>query len=302
MFKAKTLVIAASILVIIGLIGSLLTFRSSYPLEEIVEEKEIEATFSHIEIKTNHSRVTILPTDEDKGSIHVFGNVKNKSVYNFSADVKEEKLIVKLDMKYRKILQYFPKRLALEVYVPKKMYDSLQVNTDNGRIVMDNFSAKDINLETDNGSIQMESVKTNSIVATSKNGRIEGHNIETDTMEAFTDNGNIEGNNIFANFVDVKTHNGRIHFIDVTGDMIGEVNNGKIILEVDDLNRTVNLSTDNGRIEIKTKEKPTNAMIISQINNGRVEIFGESSSHIVFGEGKNQIQLSTDNGSIKVYQ
>lgn len=302
MIKIRHLVIIASILAIIGLVGSLLTFRVSYPNEEVVQEMTIDSTFNEIEINTENVRVEILPTNDDNASVVLTGNIKKESAYNFSTEVKNQTLVIQADVLRKKIFQFFPKYLILELYVPTIMYDSLQIDNKNGRINLDGFQASNIHLETDNGTIRFNKVTTSSLIAKTSNGKIEGDHVETKTFEASTDNGTITANDLIADAIDVSTDNGKIIFNDVVGDIRGKTSNGSISMELEDLDRSVDLSTNNGRIEIKTTEKPTNATIASSTNNGKIEVYGNSSPHTVIGDGKHQIQLSTDNGSIKIYQ
>lgn len=302
MISQKKIVMIASILVLIGLIGSLLTFRISYPEERVIEEKMFESTFNEIKISTDNARIEIIPTDEENASVVLTGNIRKKSRYNFKTEVKDQTLFVKADVFGKKIFQFFPKYLIVELYVPTKNYDLLQVDNKNGRIIVDDFNAKNIHLETDNGSVQINNVTANLIIAKTENGNVKGENVESDTIEAITDNGTITGNMLLAKSIDVSTNNGKIKLFEVTGDVIGKTSNGSILVEVEDLDRSVNLSTSNGRIEVKTENKPTNATINSITENGEIKVFGESKPHMVIGDGKHEIHLSTENGSINVFQ
>ena len=66
------------------------------------------------------------------------------------------------------------------------------------------------------------------------------------------------------------------------------------------LDRPIDLSTDNGRIEIMTTTEPTNGIIDVKTDNGKIDVFGKKNEQTVFGEGKNLIKLRSDNGGITV--
>ena len=115
-----------------------------------------------------------------------------------------------------------------------------------------------------------------------------------------TDNGNIELNNIEADSTNVQSDNGRIMLDQVKGKIIGKTDNGRISLVTDNLDRSIDLTTDNGRIEITSTSKPTNVTIDVKTDNGKIDVFGVKNEYTVFGKGEHLIKLKTDNGGITV--
>lgn len=188
----------------------------------------------------------------------------------------------------------------LQVHVPKQTYDRLFVENKNGMIAVAHVEAADIHLATENGIVAMYRISANKINALTVNGKVKGENVETETFEATTENGSVEGKRIHANTLDLTTENGEIRLFEVTGDIFGKTKNGSIFIEVTDLDRSLDLSTTNGRIDIKSAEKPTNASIHAFVKNGSIDIFGDKKPHTVIGDGKHQIHLETENGSIKL--
>lgn len=86
----------------------------------------------------------------------------------------------------------------------------------------------------------------------------------------------------------------------VEGEIRGSTDNGRILLLTNKINWPIDLSTDNGSIEIKTKSEPTNATINAEVGNGKITIFGEETKLKTFGKGESLIKLQTDNGRITV--
>lgn len=117
-----------------------------------------------------------------------------------------------------------------------------------------------------------------------------------------TDNGRIELNTIVAENIDVKSANGRLDLNNVEGDIKGSTNNGKISLTTLDLDRNIQLESDNGKITIKTDKEPTNATFKVSVDNGRINILDKYKEDTVIGKGKYLIDLETDNGKIEVIQ
>ncbi|MFK4996644.1 DUF4097 family beta strand repeat-containing protein [Bacillus sp. N9] len=169
----------------------------------------------------------------------------------------------------------------MTVYVPEQLYDTIYTKNNNGRIEAEKLNAKEIQMETDNGRIHLTDVKASNVTTKTDNGRTELKNIVADTIS-------------------VKAANGRVILDNVEGDLVGKTNNGSITMITKQLNHPIELVTDNGKIKIETEKEPENATLNADVANGKVRIYGHSDKHIVFGNGKNLIQLRTHNGSITV--
>lgn len=281
MSKLKKLIIIASALVIVGLIGSLYTFRSVFHAEEIKEEIEIDELFTDISISTDNASIRLVATDEEKASIIVTGKANNHKTYDLTTSVVNEQLFIDLDDARSKLFTFYPRFLTLTVKVPKDKLGSIQIEIDNGRTQIENLEAAYIQVEADNGAIEMKNTIADEIVTDVSNGAIELSHVLSNSVHADTDNGKVTLNH-------------------VSGDLFGDVNNGTITLHTDDLDRSIEFDTDNGEIKIFTEKEPTNASIQAFVDNGKVSIFKNSSKNNVFGKGENLIQLTTNNGSIKV--
>ncbi|WP_166462386.1 DUF4097 family beta strand repeat-containing protein [Psychrobacillus vulpis] len=229
--------------------------------DEILVE---DNNYSNIEVLSENASVKVLPAKDGKTKVEFSGKIKKKSNYIFNADVNGDTLYVELKEKRWNFIQFgFTSRnIQLIVYVPEKEYQSLKTEIDNGKIKTESIHANEISLETDNGLIDM--------------------------------------NNIVADNVQVKTDNGQIRMEEVEGAIHAKTDNGRIILTSNNLDRSINLKTDNGLIQIQTDKEPTNATIDAQVDNGKIEVFGTSNKQTIFGNGENLIKLETDNGKITV--
>ncbi len=221
-------------------------------------------SFTNIEVLANNATVEIVPSKNSEVTVAYSGETKKKTKYIFKADVKGDTLSVQFEEKRRGFIHFGMsfKDLTLTVSIPEKQYNRIQVETENGRIVAGNIQAEDISLETDNGAIELK--------------------------------------HIDATAISVKTDNGKILLEDVEGKIKGRTDNGQVSLVTKNLDQSIELSTDNGRIEIQTEKEPTNATIDAKTDNGRVEIFGQETKNVTFGKGKHLIKLRTDNGRITV--
>lgn len=278
----KGFLFTASILVAIGLIGTIVTARSINFTEKLIETKEVDQDFTNIHITLDNATVELLPSDTETAMIELYGkHTTKKSKYKLEGNTKNGTFTVTLKEPRFKIFQFFPETYYLKVYVPEREYEKLQAENDNGKIYLTSLQANEIHLATDNGKIVLDHASTDIVQAKSKNGRID-----------ITD--------VTASTIDAKTDNGKINITDAEGDIVGETNNGAISLKLNDIDRNIELEADNGKINLATFDEPRNATIQAFIDNGSVTIFGEKTPNKVYGNGENQIQLTTNNGIITV--
>lgn len=255
--------ILALFLLFVG--GILLFFKPENPLERNAEKIVVDdSSFTKVEVLSNNAAVEIVPTNDSVATVEYSGKTKKNLKLLFNADVKGDTLFIQLKEKRRSFFHFgFSSiNLKLLVKVPAKQYHSINAETDNGRIQVEGIKVEDIVLETDNGAIYMRNVESTTI--------------------------------------NVKTDNGKIALDNIDGKITGRTDNGGISLITNNLNRPIELSTDNGRIEIQTDKEPTNATIDAKTDNGKVIIFGQENKQSVFGKGNHLIQLRTDNGRITV--
>ncbi|WP_018661690.1 DUF4097 family beta strand repeat-containing protein [Heyndrickxia acidiproducens] len=281
MNKIKKVSIVALVLLLVGAVGSILTFKPMIQQKSISKEKVINEKFNHIKMVTDNTGVEILPTTDSTARVSLTGKIGKGSKYHLSTDAENATLSVRVKYEQRSFINFFPSSLSLKVYVPKTVYESLRIEGDNGRISLSDLQAKDINVKTDNGKIEFDNVKGT-------------------TITTQTDNGLSNLKNVKASFVKANSDNGRIALENVEGRIFAKANNGRISLVTHQLDQPIKFETDNGRINIQTKKKPTNAIINASTENGRVELFDRSNRNAVFGNGEHLIKLTASNGRITV--
>lgn len=279
----KKVSIAALVLLVIGTVGSVLTFKSAMKSIEVEEEKTINDQYSNIQVKTNNSRVEIIPTEESITTVELIGKVPKSHKLTFETNVKGDTLYVDLKDKQRTLFSMnFFTSIQLKVHVPSKKYGAVEIKSNNGRIVAEEIDAKELQADTDNGRIELRKIKGSTVKARSSNGRIELTKIDVDS-------------------VDVETDNGSLLLNDVYGNIIGSSDNGKIVMENEHIDQPMEFDTDNGRIDIQTKKEPVDVTFLGRTSNGKVMIFDkEYSKDFEVGGGKNQIKLKSQNGRITV--
>ncbi|MBA2871195.1 DUF4097 and DUF4098 domain-containing protein YvlB [Anoxybacillus calidus] len=285
MINKKKLSIIAGILFIIGIAGSLITYRFVAP-EPFSEEKVINnKQVSIVNIDTDNVRVNISPATDNMVKVTLDGKTSYNIERSFASNVKDSTLFITYNEKQRSWinLDIFDvlEPITLNVYLPEKQYDSLKVSSDNGYIFVKQLKVTHFDINTDNGRVELKDIYSQNIHAESNNGRM-------------------DLKDIMAQNIQVKTDNGRIILDRVEGKLEGKTNNGSISLITEELDRNINFDTNNGSISIKTEKEPTNVQFNVSVGNGKVNILNKYNGNAVIGNGENLIMLTTHNGSISV--
>jgi DUF4097 and DUF4098 domain-containing protein YvlB len=261
----KIISIVALILLLVGAVGSLLTFRANYKTVSVLEEKTVNESFTILNIHTDNERVEVIPTKGTTTTVKLSGRSTPDIKQTFTANVEGNTLSINLKEQMFKLFNFgfFSTSLDLIVYVPEKLYESIQIDSDNGRVQVGNINVK--------------------------------------KMIAKTNNGSMEFKNTTAANVDLQSDNGSIRFFgDVTGKTTGITNNGKILLAIPNIDHPIQLESDNGSITIQTDKEPNNVTYDVHVDNGKINIFNKYTSNTIVGKGDNLIKLKTDNGKITI--
>ncbi|GKV69737.1 hypothetical protein NCCP2716_22350 [Sporosarcina sp. NCCP-2716] len=255
--------------------------------------------YQDIAMDVHHGSLLVSPSDNHVTTVELLnGNDKVK----LTAEVIGSTLQVKLTSLRPRFLMFgfIGKDVLVKVSLPKKLYGTIGLKTDNGRIAAEKILCQSLRLKSNNGRILLREAAARQLVVTTDNGRIGIANTQADRVHAKTDNGRIEMNHVDSETLSVETDNGRIELHHVDGHITGETDNGRIELMTDILDRNIDLKTDNGSILIQADDEPHNVTIQAKTDHGRIDIFGEKNSRTIFGPGENSIKLKSANGRITV--
>ncbi|MBE7106727.1 DUF4097 domain-containing protein [Bacillus cereus] len=285
MINKKNLSIIAGIIFIIGIIGSLLTFRSIAAVP-ISEEKVINNNnVSSVIIDTNNVRVNTYPTTDSNIKITLDGKVNPNIKRTLATDDKNSTLLISYKEKQQRWFNFDISEvlapLTLNVYLPEKQYDSLKVSNSNGYVSAKKLNTAHLNINTNNGRVELREINSQKIIAEANNGIMEFKDIKAQNIH-------------------VKSNNGRIMLEHVEGEIEGQSKNGSLTLKTNELDRNLNFTTHNGKINIETEKEPTNVQFNVSVDNGRANILDKYNGNAVIGKGENLIKLNTHNGNITV--
>lgn len=300
MLNTKRLSIIALLLLLVGTLGSILTYNLIEKNELVTKEIDIaDDNFKNIDISTKDMGIELIPTNGNSAIIEISGHdLKN----NFSSNVSDSTLsIIYNESKWKLYnLDFATNSAKMKVHVPKKVYDTIRVHGNNGSLSAEGLDANKVDFKANDGAIELKNISADSLTAISENGKIKTENLIGSTFNLIANDGRINSNNITADSISIVSHNGRIELNDVKGELSAKANDGSINLITDTLDYPIDFSTHNGKIDIQTNNEPKNAVINAQADNGSITIFGENKSHAIFGLGENKIKLSSNDGRINV--
>jgi|SRR5690625_1443141 len=257
----KRLIVLATVLLFVGLIGSAFTIKGKLNQNVSVKRSVDMSDVQHIDITIPNGHVNLYPTEGKEAEMEFVGNLSEN---NFIEKVENGTLKITVKSKGFGFfsIDLFSLSQTINVAIPEHLYDSITVQSYNGKINVDEAHVTHLDLKTDNGRISLK--------------------------------------NVVADTTNVRSSNGKINLAYVTGEVNAHTSNGKISLKTVSLDQSIDLSTNNGAIEILTDQRPENVVIDAKTDNGRIEVYGKRNWDIVTGNGEHVIKLMTDNGSITI--
>lgn len=256
-------------------------------------------SYTNVDINVQHGALVVRPSNDTVTTVELIGANEKLTL---SAEVIGDTLTIRLKnlRHWLFMFNFNMKAVTVNVFIPKKVYQSFAMKSDNGRIDAEKLLGQKVTAKSDNGRIQLNEIATSTLTAETDNGRITLDKIQAENIKTETDNGRIEMQHVEADAVFAESDNGRIMLDDVNGSITGKTDNGRITLDTTSLDRNIDFQTDNGSILVQSKNEPTNVTIQAKTGNGRIDVFGERNSRTVIGTGENTIRLKSDNGRITV--
>lgn len=268
-------------LIIVGVLGASLTFKSNYDkhhetLEETMNMDHIE----HVDVNMDNGSIILLPSANKEANIKLTGNM---SGYQFKTEIDKGKASINLEPKgIRNYVSFnvFSTAPKLEMEIPMKEYERLSLVTKNGKIEANDLQTKNMHVHTSHGAIDLQKM-------------------ETEKMDLETSNGTIHVENS-EGFVQANTSNGKMKFVDLIDDIQAKTSNGKIIYEGKTIKQNMDFESSNGKIDILTNEASQDILVDAKTSNGTVKVYGEKNWDALQGDGTNQLKLTTSNGNITI--
>jgi DUF4097 and DUF4098 domain-containing protein YvlB len=280
----------------------------AYSEEEFVQIEKLEPIdaeeFQNVQISADGVNVILKPSNDNRFYYNVIDSKEKTNVHiknmNGVLHVNITRQEIHRKLWFFKIVVNAFSDATVTLQIPEKLYNHIKIYNDNGFIKLVKLQSKDVTLETDNGRIELDNILANDGEFKTDNGRILGNHCNFTSIYAETDNGRIEFSNSNINTSKLRTDNGRIELESLIGEIDARTDNGRIEMHVPKIEHSIHLETDMGNIQLSTDQVMTDGSIRAETDMGKVEIYGQSSRKIVYGNGNPKVNLITDMGKIIV--
>lgn len=237
-----------------------------------IDEKSIEKIdgIDEINIKVNYAQVNIISQDREDIDMHYYGKLSPHIKTSLNTKISGDELIIKADTKNTSKFNLSNNaNLYLDIIIPTSYKN-------------------DLNVETDLGSIKIKGLELNELKAESSLGAIYVEDVSSMKNKYSADLGAIKTKNI-------------------QGDLEAKTSLGSIELDYDDLNWDIDAESDSGSIKV-ILPKNSSFILDAKTDLGSIKsnfpLDNKESSNTklkgISGNGKNNISLSVDLGSIDV--
>lgn len=263
MSKIKLWITIATLLLLVGIVGSVYTFPTIIKNNavSIKDEFHTSVEMNNINVKTTNSKVQFKPTTEDTLKVTLESSNSNEELTTL---VEDSTLTINVKNKSWHFfsMEFFSDIPILIIHLPEHEYESIKIKSDNGTIVMADIAVEKLNAKTSNGTIELSEID--------------------------------------ANITDFKTSNGKVILTNIKGDISGKTSNGSITYNAENILQAIDLHTSNGKIKINTETELTNNTLDLRTDFGKIRVFDSPDWDTNFGNGDYLIKLRTDNGGITI--
>lgn len=286
----KLALLAGLIFFIVGIIGVSAVLRTANFEEGLttvdLEKSTAAATIKKLTIKSDIAGIVFVPSDTDQIKAHLTGTVSEERVKDCNIEaakngndewyvrIRTQKSF-NLGLHIGDIKSLFftekEKQLRVEVTLPQKAFDEINLSTSIGTIEIPDIQAEKLTAQADTGAITV--------------GRFQGKtlNLETDT--------------------------GKITVKDGEGSVRLKTDTGSIEANLRSLGKSTDLQSDTGSINLQLGSIPSSVEFDLRNDIGHIDLqvpnvnFEEKEKHSVkaaIGNGDSSVRVQSDTGSIEV--
>jgi lia operon protein LiaG len=279
---------------IVGVVG-VTFFQSSFSKVEIHKEERVEKDkVEDIEINTSSADVEVVPSESDEIAILLDGKI-NKDVedkYKFQVGHSHKKLTINfvLDENTIGIKLGSVQDTTLQVKVPNKVLNDLQITTSSGDIFIGRLKANEIIVKSTSGDQSIIGSEAGDHIAlSSTSGNIKTRENKMNTTEFITTSGKM----------DVKDLSSK--------NAVFETSSGDIVFNGEQLKSDMEFTTSSGDVAIKFSQTPESVKVDFKGSSGEPNISveellfedkSENSAVGVKGNGEYEVKVRTSSGDL----
>lgn len=170
----KKLSIFATLLIIIGVIGGILTYEAD-EIKAMNEKQSVNmSSVKRITTSTISTDVRVISSETaTEATIELIGQAKDSQIPSLDVEVIDDELIVDVentsDNKWFNInfsFEFYSPEMELLVTLPGKQYDNLDVSTVSGDVYIDNITVNNHAISTVSGDVDVEKLTGESDIST----------------------------------------------------------------------------------------------------------------------------------------
>ncbi|WLD92936.1 DUF4097 domain-containing protein [Alkalihalobacillus sp. AL-G] len=200
-----------------------LNFGQSLPVDHVFQEND--SPVDRINVQITNGGIQLHPWEEESVRVECHATVyrvqtqeEAKSYFMNNAHFGIESGELKFLVDENKL------KVQAHMFVPKKMYEEIQLRTSNGSITAADLQTGKVNIRTSNGAVTLNQFEGNSLNASTSNGKIKLENGKWKKTKLETLNGAIRVDGSYED-VEAETLNGAITFV------LNDANPGKASLK-----------------------------------------------------------------------
>jgi hypothetical protein len=287
----KLILLAGFICLIVGAVGAAMILKTTNMetgLATVDLEKKVSAAqIKNLTVDTDIAGVVFLPSQNDEIRVHLTGLVSEDRVNNTTIDASlSGKETWKVQVKTRSSFNFGfhiadiksiflvqkEKRLRVEVELPQKAFNEINVTTNTGAIDLGDIQAERMTAHADTGYISI--------------GRFQGKDIN------------------------LGTDTGRITMSEGEGNVRLKSDTGRIEATLRSAGDTVNIQTNTGSVGLRFINLPSSANFDIRNDTGHIDFtlpnakYKHNDNHAVVAsignDGGSSVRIQTDTGSIEV--
>ncbi|MEH7384358.1 DUF4097 family beta strand repeat-containing protein [Bacillus sp. JJ1521] len=317
----RKIMYGALILVLIGVLGVIITLNNSgveaftFSSVDVNEKQEVSAEgITTIIIDSPSVDVNVIPTKKDQVEVEFSGKVGKKSKALYKLDIDEDGDTVEISMEKKNKFQFMMfnfTRVSLNIKVPEKMYDSIQINASSGDIVVEEMNSKEMVIITESGDIEiMKSVIKGSLNLEASSGDVKVKDTVGNVIDIETSSGDITAIKNEAKEIEFLTSSGDIESNNQSSEKMNiNTSSGDITIDAEEITGNISMEASSGDIDVSFVQIPEALAVDykSSSGDGIANIegikFSEKSDHRILGEigvGGYQITARTSSGDFEI--
>lgn len=235
--------------------------------QDTVNGEDIES----IKIEVSAADIIIVPAERDDIHVKLSGKVSERNKDSYKLSLKEEGGTAHISVSQPKIrfqVGINITNLKLEVEVPAKEYNSLEVQSTSGDIVVNKIEAENMNTVVTSGDVVMEELKINNLLAIrNTSGDVRLKNTKALATKMNGTSGDLNISNVESD-ITVKTTSGDFTVTEVTGNINIEATSGDITIKNKRVTGNITADITSGDVIISYEEEPRSLLVDYKANSG----------------------------------